>query len=28
VKSLDHLREVIHSIEKVKGVLSVERLQH
>jgi len=28
VRSLDHLREVMRSIEKVKGVLSVERLQH
>ena len=28
VKSLDHLKEVIHAVEKVKGVLSVERLLH
>jgi GTP pyrophosphokinase len=28
VRSLDHLKEVIHSIEKVKGVLTVERMLH
>jgi len=28
VKSLDHLQDVIRSIEKVKGVLAVERILH
>jgi GTP pyrophosphokinase len=28
VRGLDHLKEVMHAIEKVRGVLSVERLQH
>jgi len=28
VKNLEHLKELIGSLEKVKGVLSVERLLH